>query len=64
MFYKNKFKVKTQIKKKVINRLINKLKMYIVVEQSVEGEKSFKLFIQPDDTCAIVKAKIQDKKGK
>ena len=38
--------------------------MHIVVEQSVEGEKSFKLLIQPDDTCAIVKAKIQDQKGK
>ena len=38
--------------------------MHIVVEQSIEGVKSFKLLIQPDDTCAIVKAKIQDKKGK
>ena len=38
--------------------------MHIVVQQSVEREKSFKLLIQPDDTCAIVKAKIQDQKGK
>ena len=33
------------------------------METIADGEKSFKLAVQPDDTCAVVKARIQDQKG-
>ena len=37
--------------------------MHILVETITDGGKSFKLAVQPDDTCAVVKARIQDQKG-
>ena len=37
--------------------------MHILVETIVDGGKSFKLAVQPDDTCTVVKARIQDQKG-
>ena len=37
--------------------------MHILVETIADGGKNFKLAVQPDDTCAVVKARIQDKKG-
>ena len=37
--------------------------MHILVETIAGGGKRFKLAVQPDDTCAVVKARIQDQKG-
>ena len=37
--------------------------MHILVGTIADGGKSFKLAVQPDDTCAVVKARIQDQKG-
>ena len=37
--------------------------MDIHVKTLADGGKSFKLAVQPDDTCAVVKARIQDQKG-
>ena len=37
--------------------------MHIFVETIADGGKRFKLAVQPDDTCAVVKARIHDQKG-
>ena len=37
--------------------------MHIFVENIAYGGKTIKLAVQPDDTCAVVKARIQDRKG-